>query len=248
MFLANERRALLKSRLIITNSAGTRADVTRCYSVAPEKVHTVYYGVDQDRFRPPTSDERIASRSALRWDADRPVVLFAGALGDERKGFRCVFEAWKVLCGDLSWDVDLAVAGTGSTLPSWKRRAADAGLSPRIHFLGFNDRMSEVMAACDALVSPVRYEAYGLAVQEALCSGLPAFVTRTAGIAERYPGSMSDLLIDDPNDVVELCGRVRDWRVRMDHYRAGVSDFSRELRARTWDHACAEIVELIESA
>ena len=248
IFLANERRALLKSSLIITNSAGTQADVTRCYPVAPERVHTVYYGVDQEHFRPPTAEERVASRAALGWPADRPVVLFAGALSDDRKGFGCVFEAWKMLCADATWDVELAVAGDGSTLPAWKQRAAEAGLSRRIHFLGFQNGISRVMAACDALVSPTQYEAYGLAVQEALCSGLPAFVTARAGIAERYPSSLNELLIRNPKDVAELCRRLQDWRKRMDHYRDTVSDFSRELRARTWDHACAQLVELIESA
>jgi glycosyltransferase involved in cell wall biosynthesis len=247
MFLANERRALLTSSLIITNSVNTQADVTRCYRIPPERVHTVYYGIDQERFRPPTFDERVASRAAFGWTLERPVVLFAGALGDERKGFSCVFDAWKALCEGSSWDVDIAVAGTGSTLPAWRRRAAAAGLSARIHFLGFHRNISEVMAACDALVSPARYEAYGLAVQEALCSGLPAFVSASAGIAERYPSSLHDLLIGDPNDVAELCDRLRRWRKRMDDYRAGVAEFSRELRERTWDHACAQIVELIES-
>ena len=41
----------------------------------------------------------------------------------------------------------------------------------------------------DALVSPTRYEAYGLAVQEALCCGLPAIVSAEAGVAERIPPS-----------------------------------------------------------
>jgi glycosyltransferase involved in cell wall biosynthesis len=248
MFLANERRALLKSSLIITNSAGTQADVTRCYRVPPERVHTVHYGIDHDRFRPPTSGERAAARVALRWTPDRPVVLFVGALGDERKGFACLFQAWEMLCADSSWDADLAVAGTGVSLPAWRRRAAEAGISSRICFLGFQDGMPQVMAACDALVSPARYEAYGLAVHEALCSGLPAFVTASAGIAERYPSSLHNLLIDDPSDAAELCSRLRDWRKRMMQYKADISDFSRELRAHTWDHACAQVVELIESA
>jgi glycosyltransferase involved in cell wall biosynthesis len=248
IFLLNERRALLRSRLIITNSARTQADVTRCFAVPVERVHAVHYGIDHERFRPATSGERVAARAGLGWAAERPVVLFAGALGDERKGFASLFAAWKALCADPAWDVDLAVAGAGFTLPSWKGKAADAGLASRIHFLGFHGAMPQVMAACDALVSPAQYEAYGLAVQEALCSGLPAFVTASAGIAERYPKSLRDLLIRDPGDVGELCARLRDWRERMQDYRDRVAEFSRELRAHTWERACARVVELIESA
>jgi glycosyltransferase involved in cell wall biosynthesis len=248
IFLSNERRALLRSSLIITNSAGTQADVTRCYPVPPERVHTVHYGIDQDRFRPATSAGRVAARAGFGWAAERPVLLFVGSLGDERKGFASLFAAWKELCANPAWDVDLAVAGAGFTLPGWKRKATEEGLASRIHFLGFHGAMPLVMAACDALVSPARYEAYGLAVQEALCSGLPAFVTASAGIAERYPKSLHDLLIQDPGDLAELCARLRDWRGRMEQYREGVSEFSRELRAHTWEQACARVVELIEAA
>jgi hypothetical protein len=33
----------------------------------------------------------------------------------------------------------------------------------------------------------------------------------------------------------------------MDEYRAGVLDFGRALRSRTWEQACAQMVELIEA-
>ena len=38
---------------------------------------------------------------------------------------------------------------------------------------------------------PARYEAYGLAVHEALCRGLPALVSASAGVAERYPADLA---------------------------------------------------------
>ncbi len=66
--------------------------------------------------------------------------------------------------------------------------------------VGFTNRVSDILAAADVLVSPVRYESYGLNVQEAICCGVPAIVSRAAGVAERYPTELSDLLLPDPND------------------------------------------------
>jgi glycosyltransferase involved in cell wall biosynthesis len=208
----------------------------------------VYYGIDAERFRPALPAEIIAARAALGWASGRLMVLFTGNMADERKGFGCLFEAWKILCADPSWDADLAVAGSTAALPAWRTRADGAGILPRIHFLGFRQDMSRVLAACDALVSPARYEAYGLAVHEALCCGLAAFVTSSAGVAERYPANLGHLLIRNPDDVGGLAGRLRHWRAHLDAYRAGVAEFSRMLRARTWDRACAEMVDLIEAA
>ena len=83
----------------------------------------------------------------------------------------------------------LIVAGTGPDLPYWRRRVAESRLENDIRLLGFTREIPILLAAVDAFVSPTRFEPYGQGVHEALCCGLPAFVTRCAGIAERLPAS-----------------------------------------------------------
>ena len=78
-------------------------------------------------------------------------------------------------------------SGTGAELPAWRQRAQAAGLGDRMRFLGFRSDVPEILAALDALVHPARYEAYGLSVHEALCRGVPAIVSASAGVAERIP-------------------------------------------------------------
>jgi glycosyltransferase involved in cell wall biosynthesis len=117
-----------------------------------------------------------------------------------------------------------------------------------MRFLGFRDDVAEILAACDALVAPARYEAYGRAVQEALCLGLPAFVTRCAGVAEHYPLQLADLLIPDPDDAGDLAARLRAWRQCVDGYRDAVAPLAQKLRAHTWNRMAAQIVEIVEAA
>ena len=171
------------------------------------------------------------------------LALFVGALGDRRKGFDTVFGAWQALCRRTDWDVDLVVAGTGAELEAWKARAARELPDGRMRFLGFRRDMPAVFAACDVLIHPARYEAYGLGVHEALCRGLPAIVSATAGVAERYPADLGNLLLQDPESVSELTERLASWRA--DETIAGrVAEFGARLRARTWDHMAHEIAEL----
>ena len=59
--------------------------------------------------------------------------------------------------------------------------------------LGYCRDVVDLMAAADLLVHPARYEAYGLAVHEALCCGVPVIVSSAAGIAERMPANLADL-------------------------------------------------------
>jgi glycosyltransferase involved in cell wall biosynthesis len=246
-FLAYERAALKQARVIIVNSELTRRDVIEHLGVNAERVHTVYYGIDAEKFRPPTEDERREARQALGWASDKPVVAFIGALGDRRKGLDKVFAAWQALCADPKWDADLAVIGRGAELPAWKSRAAQAGLESRIHFLGFREDVPMILAACDALVAPTRYEAYGQGVHEALCCGLPALVTKTAGVAERYPAELQDLLIPDPENVDELVSLLRSWREHMEEYRLAVASLSQKLRAISWKDMAEQVVRIIEA-
>jgi glycosyltransferase involved in cell wall biosynthesis len=126
------------------------------------------------------------------------------------------------------------VVGAGPALEGWRHAAAALGDS--VEFLGFRADVPEVLRACDALLSPTRYEAYGLNVHEALCCGLPALVSRSAGVAERYPTELDDLLIPDPDDATDLAARLRRWRERNGHLSAVLAGFSARLRSWTWDH------------
>ena len=247
-FVSAEKAALERARLVIANSERTRQDAVSSLGIPESRVHRVYYGIDAGRFRPATDDERARARTALGWSANKPCVAFIGALGDQRKGFDTAFSAWEILCADRQWDTDLVVIGKGRQVPVWKARAAKVGLKSRMRFLGFRDDVAEILAACDALVAPARYEAYGRAVQEALCCGLPAFVSRSAGVAEHYPLELEDLLIRDPENPGDLAARLRAWRKCVDGYRDAVAPLSQKLRAHTWDRMARQIVEIIEAA
>jgi glycosyltransferase involved in cell wall biosynthesis len=208
------------------------------------RTHVVYYGIDAARFSRASDAERSAARTAIGAAVDRPVAGFVGALGDRRKGFDTLFDAWRRLCTNAAWDVDLVVIGAGAELDAWRRRARDDRLADRIRFLGFRHDVPEVLAALDGFVHPARYEAYGLSVHEAICRGVPTIVTSSAGVAERYPDDLSDLLLDDPNDAGELTERLSLWRRNLDHLRARVTPFADMLRARSWDDMARAIAAL----
>lgn len=241
--LAAERKALRRARVVVANSERTRAALLDRLGLVPERVHTVYYGTDPARFRPATPAERAEARGRLGWHDDRPVLAFVGALGDRRKGLDTVLAAWRILSRGESWDARLVVIGAG---PGLDRLQADsAGRGESVEFLGFRRDVPDLLRACDALVSPTRYEAYGLNVHEALCCGLPALVSRSAGVAERYPAWLEGLLIPDPDDPVDLARRLLAWRDDRSRLNAEVARLSDQLRRRTWDDMASAFLETI---
>jgi glycosyltransferase involved in cell wall biosynthesis len=245
-FVAEEREAVPAARVVVANSNRTKRDLVEGLALRPMQVHTVYYGTDGEYHRPPSAEEREAARRALGLNDERPTVAFVGALGDRRKGFDTLFSAWRELRRDRRWDVRLAVVGAGRELGAWRSRTASAGLTRHIQFLGFTRDVRRVLWACDAVVAPARYEAYGLAVHEAVACGLPAIVNSEAGVAERL-GGLSGLHPERAGDAAALADALRRWADGRQRWAAAAAEISRQLRAWSWDDMGARIVQLLEA-
>jgi len=242
----HEKLAFEKARLLITNSNLTSRHLGEHFGVDRNRTHTVYLGAESE-WGIVTPEERAASRQWLGLSPSRPVATFVGALGyDHRKGFDVLLKAWRSLCGRPEWDVDLLVAGSGNALPLWQQKVAEFRLGERVRLLGFSTDVKRVLAAADLLVSPVRYEAYGLNVQEAICRGIPALVSCSAGVAERYPSGFSRMLLPNPEDAADLEGRLLSWRRDMNHWKALFDAFGEQLRLQSWHRMAQQFVALVE--
>jgi glycosyltransferase involved in cell wall biosynthesis len=240
-----EKKVVRIARVFISNSNRTSRDLVERLAVEPERVHTVYLGAESD-WRPVTREERTTSRDSLKINEGRPLAVFVGSLGfDNNKGFDVLLEAWKRLCANPQWDVDLAAAGHGNALAMWREEVARCGLTNRIRMLGFTHRVRELLGAADVLVSPVRYEAYGLNVQEAICCGVPAIVSAGAGVAERYESKFAPLLLPDPEDVHDLVERLWQWRSNMEGWKASFREFGDTLRTYSWRDMARRMVSIV---
>jgi glycosyltransferase involved in cell wall biosynthesis len=243
LVLRGEKRLLRRAEVVIANSARTRADLIDKVGVRPERVVVVYYGIDQ-RFRPAVEEDRSVLRAELGL-RNVPTLVFVGALGDRRKGFDTLLDAWREL--GTEWDASLLVIGRGAELARWKERTIRAGLAGSVTFTGFRDDVPRIMRAADCIVAPTRYEAFGQAVHEALSCGLPAIVSAQAGVVERMEGNpqLSTLLLDDPESPSEIRTRLMKWRSNIDFYHQSAIRLSDDLRQRTWDVMSSEIAALL---
>src|SRR5262249_32597816 len=132
-----ESKVLGMAKVVLANSQQTRQQIIERLGIPPPRVHVVYLGIDGAAYRPFTETERTDARRELGFRQDRLHAAFVGALGyDRNKGFDVLYHAWKLLCQDPAWDVDLVVVGAGAELSVWHERAQQAGLADRIRFLG----------------------------------------------------------------------------------------------------------------
>lgn len=242
---SRERIAFERAKLILTNSQLTTKHVADCLARDLTKIKTIYLGADP--LFPVSEGERSKARHRWNLSLNGPVAAFVGGLGfDSRKGFDILIRAWQALCVRDGWDAQLLVAGDGPALGRYRAEAERSGASKFIRFLGFRNDVDSILAAADVLISPVRYESYGLNVQEALSSGLAVLISANAGIAERFTSELSPLLIRDPESVEECVEKILRWRAEKHAWAARFRELGDNLRGRSWQAMSQDIVQRVD--
>jgi glycosyltransferase involved in cell wall biosynthesis len=153
------------------------------------RVRRIDNGVDLARFRPATTDERVATRAALGLPADGALALCVGHFAPE-KGQRELLAAWArgpARAGVLAFagaeqaanpEVDPAYAA------SVRADAAALGLADRVAFLGHREDVALAYRAADLFAFASVREGRPNVVLEAMASGLPCVVHRLPGITD----------------------------------------------------------------
>jgi L-malate glycosyltransferase len=163
-------------------------------------------GVDCERFRPPSALERDTARRLLGVKPDEIAVGTAGML-EERKGHRYLLEAIAALAsgsaGPVTGGLRCLIAGEGSRKEELLNWCARLGIGDLVVFLGLVEDSRTVLDALDIFVFPSRREGLGVALLEAMASGLAVVASRTGGIGEVVEDGRTGSLVG-PNDASAL--------------------------------------------
>lgn len=170
-----EIRQLRKARKVLVASGRTAEDLIE-RGVRPERIDILPFAVDNERFRPPSRQEREAAREVLGIGKGAFVVLIVGPHGP-RKGLPSALDA---LAGGDHTEVLLAPGDLRGG--AWVDEAEARGV--RLIAPGKLDEIKHAYWAADVLIHPSRYDAFGLTVLEAMATGLPVIVSREAGVHE----------------------------------------------------------------
>ena len=160
-------------------------------------------GVDPERFRPLSADERAAGRQRFGLAADRPLVLGLSRLVP-RKGFDVLIDA----VAGMDPGVQLAIGGAGRDAGRLERRAAERGITGRCTFLGRvpDADLAGLYGCADvfAMVCRERWggleaEGYGIVFVEAAACGVPSVAGRSGGSHEAVVDGETGFVVD-PHD------------------------------------------------
>ena len=132
-----------------------------------------------------------------------------GSLGrlDRQKGYDVLLRALAELPG-----VALVLVGGGPERAALERQAAEAGLTERVLFAGWQEEPRRHLTTFDAFVLPSRFEGFPLSVVEAMLAGLPVVASRVGSVPEAVRDGETGLLVrpDDPHALAAALRRVLD--------------------------------------
>ena len=194
------------SDLIITVSDFDRDLSIRHERLPPEKVVTVYNGIDPTRFDLALTQPQARVRAGLPSD-DLVIAVIARLV--EQKSHNVLFEALQLLPDDMKAGIQCLVIGSGPLEHDLKAAAHAQGLGDRVSFLGERSDIPTILRAIDLLVLPSRWECLPMIILEALAAGAPIVSTSVGGVPEVL-GQLDWPLVEagDPFALAEAITRV----------------------------------------
>jgi L-malate glycosyltransferase len=90
----------------------------------------------------------------------------------------------------------LVLVGDGPDRSAAEWLAHDLGIQGRVHFLGKQDRVNELLPLADLMLMPSELESFGLAALEAMACKVPAIATRVGGVPELIDHEETGLLYE----------------------------------------------------
>jgi glycosyltransferase involved in cell wall biosynthesis len=186
------------SRVVAVSEAVARS--LRARGIFPEhKIRVVPNGVDVRKFE----DARRTFEGGRREPGSRPrATLRVGTVGElsEVKGQDIFIRAARLVLDRLKSPVEFVIVGdeasnTGGRRAALERLVEELGLTAHVRFAGHQEDVAALLASFDVYVSASRSESFGIALVEAMASGLAVVATATEGAREIIEEGMTGLVV-----------------------------------------------------
>ncbi len=200
LYLSLERIVGKRTDMVVTVCDQNRNEVVQAKIAPPERVVTVYSGIDYSRLE--VAADRTATCRAIGLNPERPIVAMIGRLSPQKAPLDFVAAARLVLTQRA--DVQFVLIGDGPLAGD----VADAiANEPRITALGQRDDVPAILSVLDVFVLSSLWEGLGRALTEAMVLGVPVAVTAVNGMPELVTHRETGML-SPPSDPAALADNI----------------------------------------
>ena len=161
-------------------------DVTRGIEVVPNFVNCDLYSPINDE------DARAAARRRLA-QPDEAILMHLSNFRPVKR----VVDVVKVFAQIAAQiPAQLVLVGDGPERSAAEWLARDLKIQERVHFVGKQERVDELLPLADLMLMPSELESFGLAAVEAMAGKVPSIATRVGGVPELIDDGVTGLLYD----------------------------------------------------
>lgn len=223
--------ALRRAAAVVALTGDTALALHECYGIPSAQTLVIPKAAPGWKF-PPTDDGTRASRRRELGLPDGPVVLYAGALSEEKRPDLAI-----EVTAEAKSNPTLVLAGDGQWRSLAQSAAADL-LPGRVHFVGQVRDLSPYLQAADVLLLPSDTEGLPGVAIEAGMTGIPVVATDVGWIREIVLDGRTGFLVPR-GSVLELAKAV-DKAIEQRHTLGPVArehclaHFDIEQVARQW--------------
>ncbi len=191
-----ERTAYENADGVVAVSNAMRRDVVDLYDVEPERVRTIYNGIDLNQYRP-RPDQSILDEYDV--DPDQPFVLFVGRI-TRQKGILHLVNAIQHMQGDMQVVLCAGAPDTEEIEQEMTERVQRAReeADARIIWIPKMLTKREIIAFythASVFVCPSVYEPFGIINLEAMACETPVVASAVGGIPEIVVPGETGLLV-----------------------------------------------------
>lgn len=163
----------------------------------PEQMHRIHYGMDTSI--PPLDRAKITQDLHTRLNL-HPQTILVGMVCRliEQKGVRYGLEAFIEVANAFP-SAHLLVIGDGLLRRELEARTQAAGMSDRVHFMGWQPDAPQFMAALDILLAPSLWEGFGLVLLEAMAQQTAIIASSVSAIPEVVSDRETGILVPPRN-------------------------------------------------
>lgn len=198
--LKNLRNSVAEADHIITGSLFSRQEILDYFKLSPEKVTTIYHGVDP-RFKP--RDRMQCMEVLRRYNLyEKDYLLTVGAL-EPRKNLVRLIQAFQKLPEWLRMKHPLVLVGAHGWKQSEIKKCLENIPTEQLCCLNYVcwDDLPYLYSGAYAFAYVSLYEGFGLPLLEALSSGLPVLSSQTSSMPEVVGDAA---LLVDPIDTKQI--------------------------------------------
>lgn len=170
-------RVILREAKYVVAPSNAVAESLRAQRLFPlEKIVTIRYGLDMDKFPERTVGDRKG--------------LCIGSIGnlDPVKGFDVLIGAAEIV-RSRNPDIKFKIVGEDRSRDvrnetDLRNLISNLDLNDTVELAGWSDNVGDVLTGFDVFVSASRSESFGFVIAEAMLSGVPVIATETEGAKE----------------------------------------------------------------